>query len=146
MGILNLTPDSFYADSRVPSIQAAVDLAGQMLDDGAAMLDLGAASTRPGANEVSTQQELDRLLPSVQAIAAAFPDAILSVDTYRAAVAEAAVRSGAGIVNDVSGGADPAMFATVARLRIAYVLMHSRGTPATMAHEAVYEDIINRTV
>lgn len=141
MGILNLTPDSFFARSRTSTDQV-VDRAGEMLNAGADMLDMGAVSTRPGAEEISSEQETDRLLPALQAVMKAFPQAVLSIDTYRAAVAEAALQAGAHIINDVSGGRDEAMYASVARYRAGYVLMHSRGTPSTMMQETKYDNLL----
>jgi dihydropteroate synthase len=144
MGIINLTPDSFYADSRKQGIDAALQQAGKMLDEGATFLDLGAYSSRPGAEDISIQQETDRLLPAVEAIVAAYPDAVLSIDTFRSQVAEAAIKAGAHIINDISGGQlDPDMFATVARLQVPYILMHMKGTPQTMNQLAEYENIFD---
>ncbi|MFD1467779.1 dihydropteroate synthase [Hymenobacter caeli] len=141
MGILNATPDSFFAGSRVASEADLLARAGALLAGGAAVLDVGAYSTRPGAADVSVAEETARLLPAVRALRREFPDAFLSVDTFRASVAEAAVAAGADLVNDVGGGTlDPDMFATVGRLRVPYVLMHLRGTPATMSQLTNYED------
>lgn len=142
MGIINLTPDSFFADSRKPDVDAAVQQAGKMLADGASMLDLGAYSSRPGAEDISVQQELDRLLSAVEAVLKTHPEAILSIDTFRASVAEEAVKAGAHIINDIGGGdLDADMFATVARLQVPYILMHMKGTPQTMAKQAQYNDV-----
>ncbi|WP_347157375.1 dihydropteroate synthase [Pontibacter chitinilyticus] len=143
MGILNLTPDSFYAGSRLYSTAEAVEKAGAMLADGADILDTGGYSSRPGAADITVQEELDRVVPAVEAIINAFPEAILSVDTFRAEVAEAAVAAGAAIINDISGGRlDEAMFETAARLQVPYILMHMRGTPQTMASLAQYDDVV----
>jgi dihydropteroate synthase len=142
MGIINLTPDSFYDQSRKLHATDALQQAEKMLSDGAAFLDLGAYSSRPGATDISAQEETDRLLPAVEAIASAFPQAILSIDTFRASVAEAAIKSGAHIINDISGGQlDEQMFKTVARLQVPYILMHMRGTPQTMTQLTDYDDI-----
>lgn len=143
MGILNATPDSFYEGSRVSAIEAAVAQAGKMLADGAAMLDVGGYSTRPGADDVSEAEEIRRVVPVIESILQQFPGATVSVDTFRASVAEAAVNAGALMVNDVSGGADGQMFETVARLQVPYVLMHSRGTPQTMAQLTQYNDLLS---
>jgi dihydropteroate synthase len=141
MGILNATPDSFHAASRV-SLTEVVDRAGRMLDEGAALLDIGGMSTRPGAVGISLDAELDRLLPVVEALHAAYPDAVLSVDSYRAQVAKAAVQAGASLVNDVSAGLlDPDMLATVASLHVPYIAMHMQGTPATMQEAPHYADV-----
>ena len=141
MGILNLTPDSFFAGSRVASENDLLVRAEAMLQAGAAVLDLGAYSTRPGAKDISEAEETRRLLPAVHALRKEFPAAFLSADTFRAGVAEAAVHAGADLVNDVGGGTlDAAMFATVGRLRVPYVLMHLRGTPQTMSQLTHYEN------
>lgn len=143
MGILNITPDSFYAGSRVITTQEVVDRAGKMLADGAFILDMGAMSTRPGAEAISANEEIDRLLPAMEAVHQAFPLAYLSADTYRADVAKLAAASGAAMINDVSGGAlDEDMFSTMAQLKLPYVLMHMRGTPATMQQHASYENLM----
>ncbi|WP_342646390.1 dihydropteroate synthase [Mucilaginibacter sp. CSA2-8R] len=147
MGIINLTPDSFFADSRKPAVVDALQQAGQMLADGAAMLDLGAYSSRPGATDISVQEETDRLLPVVEAIVREYPEAILSIDTFRAPVAEAAIKSGAHIINDIGGGQlDPDMFITVARLKVPYILMHMKGTPQTMVQQAHYKNVFNEVL
>ncbi|MDT3403423.1 dihydropteroate synthase [Mucilaginibacter terrae] len=144
MGIINLTPDSFFADSRKPAIDDAVLQAGKMLADGASMLDMGAYSSRPGAVDISVQEELDRLLPAVEAIVKAHPEAVLSIDTFRAQVAEEAIKAGAHIINDIGGGdLDADMFATVARLQVPYILMHMKGTPQNMVQQAQYQDVFS---
>lgn len=142
MGIINLTPDSFYPGSRQASVDEALWQAEKMLNDGATFLDLGGYSTRPGADEISVEEEMDRLLPVVDAILKKFPEAILSIDTFRAKVAEAAINAGAHIINDVSGGQlDEEMFATVAKLNVPYILMHMKGNPKTMNSLAQYDDV-----
>jgi dihydropteroate synthase len=142
MGIINLTPDSFYAGSRKPGVDNALLQAEKMLNEGATFLDLGAYSSRPGAEDLSVQEETDRLLPVVEAIHDAFPEAVLSVDTFRSQVAEAAVNAGGHLINDVSGGQlDAGMFATVAKLQVPYILMHMKGNPQTMQQLAQYEDV-----
>jgi dihydropteroate synthase len=142
MGIINLTPDSFYAGSRKPGIEDALLQAEKMLTEGADFLDLGASSSRPGADDISVQEETDRLLPVVEAIVSQYPDAVLSIDTFRAAVAEAGINAGAHIINDISGGQlDGDMFATVARLQVPYILMHMKGNPKTMQQLAIYDDV-----
>ena len=141
MGILNLTPDSFFAGSRVASEKDLLARAEAMLRAGAAVLDLGAYSTRPGAEDIPEAEETRRLLPAVEVLRKEFPQAFLSADTFRAGVAEAAVQAGADLVNDVGGGTlDAEMFATVGRLRVPYVLMHLRGTPQTMSQLTQYAD------
>lgn len=142
MGILNITPDSFYEKSRVGDSQQLVDRAGKMLEDGAAILDIGGQSTRPGAEIVGVEEELARLIPAVQSLKSAFPEAILSVDTFYAEVALAAVEAGASIINDVSGGEDLAMFQTVSNLKVPYVLMHRTGNSLVMQEKANYKDVV----
>ncbi|MDX5480259.1 MAG: dihydropteroate synthase, partial [Hymenobacteraceae bacterium] len=147
MGILNVTPDSFYSGSRLSTLEEVVKRAGSMLADGADLLDLGGYSSRPGAADVPDQEELDRVVPAVEAILSAFPQAVISVDTFRAKVAEEAVRAGASIINDISGGnLDETMFETVARLQVPYILMHMRGTPQTMGSLAQYEDVVTEVI
>ncbi|MFD2935250.1 dihydropteroate synthase [Spirosoma flavum] len=150
MGILNITPDSFFADSRV-SLDKTVSTAEKMLAEGATFLDIGGYSTRPGAIEVSPIQEADRVLPVVEAILDSFPDALISIDTFRASVARQAIESGASIINDVSGGTlDSAMFTTVADLSkymsIPYILMHMRGTPQTMQSLTTYKNVVTDVI
>ena len=141
MGILNLTPDSFFAGSRVASERELLLRAETMLAAGAAVLDLGAYSTRPGADDITEEEETRRLLPAIALLRQEFPQAFLSADTFRAGVAAAAVAAGADLVNDVGGGTlDTEMFATVGRLRVPYVLMHLRGTPQTMSKLTQYDD------
>ncbi len=143
MGVINLTPDSFFSGSRFPSVRGALEQAGQLLAAGAGILDLGAMSTRPGSHEISAEEELERLLPALKAIRKAYPGAFISVDTYRAVVAEQAVTAGADMINDISGGSfDATMFETVARLKAPYVLMHTGGKPATMQENPVYGDVV----
>lgn len=142
MGIVNLTPDSFFGGSRAASVSAAVERARLMAAEGADMLDLGAMSTRPGAEDVHVEDELDRLLPALQAIREALPEIPLSVDTFRAEVARQALEAGADIINDVTGGEDPAMYATVAEAGAPYILMHMRGNPRTMSGLTEYQDLI----
>jgi dihydropteroate synthase len=143
MGILNITPDSFFGDSRVQSLQQVVDRAGLMLQQGALILDLGGQSTRPGAEEVGPAAETDRVVPAIEAVHSAFPEALISIDTFHASVADAALAAGAHLVNDVSGGLlDDAMLPTVARWHVPYVCMHMRGRPATMQGLAQYTDVV----
>jgi dihydropteroate synthase len=141
MGILNATPDSFHAASRA-DLDAALHHAERMLKEGAAILDIGGMSTRPGSEEVAVDVELRRVVPVMEAIHRRFPEAWLSVDTYRANVARAAVEAGAGLVNDVGAGLlDPAMLPTVAALHVPYIAMHMQGTPRTMQQAPQYADV-----
>ncbi len=143
MGILNVTPDSFYDGGQHHTVEAALKKAEQLLLDGADILDIGAYSSRPGAPMISAQEEIDRAIPAVEAIVKRFPEAILSIDTFRAAVAEATVKAGAHLINDVSGGTiDPQMFQTVAQLQVPYILMHMRGIPENMQEMTEYTDIV----
>lgn len=146
MGILNVTPDSFFAGSRV-DLDQTVATAERMLAEGATFLDVGGYSTRPGATDISPAEEADRVLPAIEAILDSFPNALISVDTFRASVARQAVESGACLINDVAGGTlDADMFATVADLGVPYVLMHLRGTPQTMQSLATYENVITEVM
>ena len=143
MGILNITPDSFYAESRVSTENEIVRKAEEMLNQGAEILDVGGYSTRPGAGEISEQEELDRVTGAVQLIRTHFEDAVLSVDTFRAKVAEEALRAGASMINDISGGEmDPDMWPLVRKMNVPYVIMHMRGTPQTMMENTHYDDLL----
>jgi dihydropteroate synthase len=147
MGILNLTPDSFYAGSRVETVAQVVERAGQMLEAGAALLDVGAQSTRPGSVRLTVQEELQRVVEPIQAICRHFPQAIISVDTYWAEVAEAAVEAGATIINDISGGRfDKQMLATAARLQTPFICMHLPSSPENLHHVPAYENVITAVV
>ena len=143
MGIINVTPDSFYSGSRVGDEHTLVERVRQMLDEGADVLDVGACSTRPGSQSVDAEGEMARLQWALGIIRRESPDIIISVDTYRADVAQRCVEEwSADIINDISGGTlDEAMFETVARLHVPYVLMHMRGTPATMASMTQYDNV-----
>jgi len=143
MGILNVTPDSFYAESRVSQDSALLQKAEQMVKEGADILDIGGYSTRPGADEVSVEEELKRVTKALDLLQKSFPEMIFSVDTFRAEVAKAAIDHGAHIINDVSGGnLDDLMFATVADLKVPYILMHMRGTPQTMKSLNQYSNLL----
>lgn len=143
MGIINLTPDSFYSNSRFIGEKEILVQVQKMLAEGADILDLGAYSTRPGADEISPEEETKRLLPVIKLIKSNFRDAIISVDTFRASVARLAVEAGADIINDISGGElDAEMFATIAQLQVPYILMHHRGTPKTMHLLTNYDDLL----
>ncbi len=143
MGILNVTPDSFFDGGRYTRQDALLRQAEQMLKEGAAILDIGGMSSRPGAEIISVEEELQRVLPAIKALHEAFPEAILSIDTIRGRVAEEAVGAGAAIVNDISAGAfDESMYPTVARLQVPYILMHMKGSPKTMQDNPDYEDVV----
>ena len=133
MGILNLTPDSFFDGGKFNSIEGAVKRAEQMLTEGADILDLGAYSSRPGAEDISEDEELNRLIPALEAIVKCFSDALISVDTFRSVVAEKALQVGAHIINDISGGnLDSNLPEVAATFNAPYICMHMKGTPQTM--------------
>lgn len=143
MGILNVTPDSFYDGGRYAGVDAALFRASAMLEEGAAIIDIGGMSSRPGAEILSSETELQRVLPVVEAIARRFPEAILSIDTIYSKTARACVEAGAAIINDISGGRlDEQMFETVAELEVPYILMHMKGMPGNMQGQATYEDVV----
>lgn len=143
MGILNLTPDSFYEISRITPNKSLLVAVEKMLSDGATFLDLGGYSSRPGAADITKEEELKRVLPAIKTIKKAFPDAILSVDTFRSEVAYQCISEGASIINDISGGSlDNTMFETVAKLQVPYIIMHMQGTPQTMTKHTQYKDIV----
>jgi dihydropteroate synthase len=142
MGILNVTPDSFYDGGRYTHEEAILIHAEQMLEEGASIIDIGAVSTRPGAKVIPEKEELARLLPAIKAVRKYFPAALISADTYRAVVARAAVEAGADIINDIAGGnGDAGMFGTVGKLQVPYILMHIQGTPETMQENPQYTDV-----
>lgn len=143
MGILNITPDSFYDGSRFTTETQILDGAEKMLQEGATILDVGGYSSRPGAEDISADEERKRVTGAISAILRRFPEALLSIDTFRSDVAAAAVHEGAVMVNDISGGSlDDAMLKTVAALNVPYILMHLRGTPQTMTQHTQYENLI----
>jgi dihydropteroate synthase len=147
MGIINITPDSFYAGSRLQQLQDITIKARYMMEQGATFIDIGGSSSRPGAAEVSEDEELKRVIPAIEAILKELPDANISIDTFRAKVARIAVETGACLVNDISGGElDKQMFETVSRLQVPYILMHMRGTPQLMASLNTYENIIQEMI
>jgi dihydropteroate synthase len=143
MGILNASPDSFFAGSRFAQTEAALQRAEQILAEGGKIIDIGGYSSRPYAEDISLETEKSRVLPLIEAISQRFPEAIISIDTFRAAVAKLAVEAGAGLVNDISGGdLDETMFSTLSYLQVPYILMHMRGSPQTMIQLTDYEDIV----
>ena len=144
MGILNVTPDSFYADSRKQTEAAIEERIQAILSEGAQIIDIGGYSSRPDAAEVSPEEEMERLAFALKILNADYPEAIVSVDTFRAGVARRCVEEyGVAIINDISGGElDPGMFATVAELKVPYIMMHMRGTPQTMQQHTDYADMM----
>jgi dihydropteroate synthase len=142
MGIINITPDSFYAGSRQQGVDAALKQAEKMIAEGAGILDIGGQSTRPGAERVVQNEEAERVVPVIHAISRTLPEAIISVDTFYASVAQQAVEAGASMVNDVSAGSmDAQMLTTVAGMRVPYICMHMKGSPQTMQQNPQYEDV-----
>ena len=142
MGIINLTPDSFYEGSRFQNVDIALKQVEKMLSEGADILDLGAQSTRPGSERITADEELKRLIPSLEAITENFPDSIISVDTYYSRVVTESVPAGASIINDISGGnMDKDMIEAVALLNVPYILMHMKGEPGTMQKNPEYDDV-----
>lgn len=147
MGILNITPDSFYAASRYQQIDEVLRQAEKMLSEGASILDIGGMSSRPGAEIIDEKEELQRVLPTIEAILTHFPDTILSIDTVQSEVARQSVAAGATIVNDISAGQlDENLYPTVAELGVPYVLMHMQGIPRTMQQDPVYEDVVREVL
>jgi dihydropteroate synthase len=142
MGILNVTPDSFSDGGAYLAAEAAIAHATQMLADGADIIDVGGESTRPGAHDVGADEEIGRVLPVIEAILRAHPDATVSIDTMKASVAAAALDAGARIVNDVSAGRDPAMLPLVAERSATVCLMHMLGEPRTMQRDPRYRDVV----
>ena len=144
MGILNITPDSFYSGSRYNTDDEILKAATRMLEDGADILDVGGYSSRPGAKDISTEEESNRVLKVIKLINREHPEAIISVDTFRAEIAkEAIVECGATIINDISGGdADINMFPVVRSLNVPYIMMHMKGDPRTMQNKPAYDDIV----
>lgn len=147
MGIINVTPDSFYSGSRQENTYAALRQAEQMLKDGATILDIGGQSTRPGSGKLTADEELQRVITPIEAIHKNFPEAYISIDTYYSEVAAIAVAGGAVIVNDISAGSiDISMIDTIAGLNVPYVLMHMQGTPQTMQQQASYTNVTNEVL
>jgi dihydropteroate synthase len=143
MGIINATPDSFYEHSRQPSVDKALELAEKHLLAGASILDIGGYSSKPGAENVSVEEELNRVIPVISEIQKRFPKTIISVDTFRSQVAHKALEAGAAIINDISAGEmDEQMFDLVIAAKVPYIMMHMQGTPQTMQINPTYKDIV----
>lgn len=143
MGILNVTPDSFYAGSRVQKIDAILMKAQQQLDEGATFLDVGGYSSRPGAKDIPEEEEMKRVVEPIQEITHAFPQAIVSIDTFRSKVARGGVEAGAHMINDISGGhLDPEIIPVAGELKVPFIGMHMKGSPQTMKHLAQYDDLL----
>lgn len=147
MGILNITPDSFFEGSRVVEMDQILRKAEQMLRAGATLLDIGGQSTRPGSERLSAEEECDRVILPIERLSSEFPQAFLSVDTYHAQVAEAAVNAGAHMVNDISAGLlDNKMLATVSKLQVPYAIMHMKGEPETMQKNTTYQNVLKDVI
>jgi dihydropteroate synthase len=143
MGILNVTPNSFFDGGKYNNESELLNQVGKMINDGATFIDIGAYSSKPSAEFVSENEELDRIIPVVQLILKHFPEALLSIDTFRSEVAKACIENGAAIINDISAGnLDHAMFEVIAKYKVPYIMMHMRGTPQTMQSMTHYEDIV----
>ena len=142
MGVINITPDSFYSDSRSNTEKEILLSAEKMLNEGATFLDLGAYSSRPGADDISIEEELSRMIPAIETILQEFPEALLSIDTFRAEVAEKSIHAGAAVINDISAGKlDENMLSIIAKYQVPYIMMHMKGTPQTMKNLNQYEDL-----
>ena len=147
MGILNLTPDSFFDGGRYTREDAWISQADKLIDEGAAIIDLGAVSTRPGSGVVTEEEEISRLLPAIGLLAARHPKTVFSIDTYRGRVATLAANAGAGIINDISGGSlDAGLIPAVAATGLPYILMHMQGTPVNMQLNPVYENVTEEVI
>lgn len=143
MGILNVTPDSFFDGGKFTEEKAIFEQVAKMIDEGATIIDIGGQSTRPGAKALSVRQEENRVLPVIASLMAKFPDLLISADTFRSTVARKAIQEGAAIINDISGGdLDPEMFHTIAEEEVPYILMHMQGVPETMQIDPSYENVV----
>ncbi|MFL1895798.1 dihydropteroate synthase [Aquimarina sp. 2-A2] len=143
MGILNLTPDSFYDGGKHKDVNDILNHTEGMLREGATFIDLGGYSSRPGATNITVDEELKRVLPIIDILTEKFPEILISIDTFRSAVAKKAIEAGAALVNDISAGIlDIEMIPVVGKLKVPYIMMHMKGTPQTMTSNAVYEDVI----
>lgn len=147
MGIINATPDSFYDGGYNVVMDKALASVNKMLEDGANIIDIGGYSTKPNASDVAVEEERRRVIPLIDSLIQNFPDIVISIDTFRSEIAKEAVEAGASIINDVSGGnLDDKMFETVSELQVPYILMHMRGTPATMQNLNQYKHLIKDVV
>ena len=147
MGILNVTPDSFSGDGKLNDEIALLNQAQRMLKEGASILDIGGYSSRPGADHVNIKEELNRVIPIIKLVTTTFPEAIVSIDTFRSEVAEQAIDSGAHIVNDIAAGdLDDLMFDTIAQLQVPYIMMHMQGTPQNMQESPSYQNVTREII
>ena len=147
MGIINATPDSFYKGDLNAGLQKIVEKAGKMIMEGADIIDIGGQSTRPGSIRISASEEIQRVIPVIDSIVADYPQIILSIDTYHSQVAEAAIKAGASIINDISAGSlDPEMINCVSSLNVPFICMHMKGTPENMQNNPTYEDLVKEVL
>ena len=147
MGIINITPDSFYKSSRIQQADALLEKVSSLISQGASILDMGGQSTRPGSEFLLADEEMRRIIPAIELVHKHFPEAVISVDTFWSSVAAEAVGAGASIVNDISAGSiDPYMYETVAKLAVPYVLMHMKGNPQNMQQNPVYENLVTEVL
>nr|WP_321237184.1 dihydropteroate synthase [uncultured Psychroserpens sp.] len=147
MGILNITPDSFYDGGRFRNKSLVIRQVETMLNEGATFIDVGAYSSRPGADDVSETEELQRILPIIELLIKNFPDVLLSIDTFRSDIAEQCIHAGASLINDISAGhLDKKMLKTVAKLKVPYIMMHMKGTPKTMQQLTNYDDLVKEVL
>jgi dihydropteroate synthase len=144
MGIINVTPDSFYTESRISTEEGIIGSASKMIEDGADFIDIGGYSSRPGAANITPDEERSRVVNAVKIVSREFPDAAISIDTFRSEIAmEAILECGASMINDISGGeADKKMFSVVEKLQVPYIMMHMQGSPGTMQKNPVYDDVV----
>jgi len=147
MGILNITPDSFYDGGKFTNEKAILKQTEKMLSEGATFIDVGAYSSRPGAKHISEDEELERIIPVINSLVKEFPESIISVDTFRSKIAKETINAGAAIINDISGGnMDENMFVTVAKMQVPYILMHMKGTPQNMQKNPTYDDVVHEII
>lgn len=147
MGILNITPDSFFDGGKYKNKTDILQQTEKMLSEGATFIDVGAYSSRPGATHISEEEELQRIVPVIELLVENFPDIVISVDTFRSEVARQTIKAGAAIINDISGGnMDANMFATIAELQVPYIVMHMLGTPQNMQQNPLYKDVTQEVI
>ncbi|WP_064965614.1 dihydropteroate synthase [Tenacibaculum ovolyticum] len=147
MGILNITPDSFFDGGKYKNEEEILVQSKKMLDEGATFIDVGAYSSRPGAKHISEEDELNRILPVVELLVRNFPEIIISVDTFRSSVAEESIKAGAALINDISGGKmDEEMFSVIAKLQVPYIMMHMQGKPQDMQLNPIYKDVVTEVI
>lgn len=147
MGVINVTPDSFYASSRQSTIDHILKETSRMIEEGASFIDIGGYSSRPGAKDISIEEELERVISPISAIKNEFPELIVSIDTFRSKVADEAISAGASMINDISAGdLDPLMMDVVVKHHVPYIIMHMKGNPGNMVEKAEYDDLIKDIV